>query len=105
MAFRALRILKELAPLIVQAGAVAAGLRSSGSAVKEEDRVERLERETVRAGEVLAGVAEQLQAIALELRAQAEATEALRKKVNVCLIVAGVALAVAIMALVMAVAR
>lgn len=90
--------------MIVQAGGVAAGLRSSGSA-KVEDRVERLERETLRAGEVLAGVAEQLQAIALELRVQAEATEALRRKMQIWLIASGAALALSLTALVMTLAR
>ncbi len=104
MALKALRILKELAPLIVQAGSVAAGLRSSGS-TRIDDRVTQLEDETLRAGEVLNGVAKQLHAIAQELRTQAESLEALRKKTHTLLIVSLAALCTGTGAFIAAFAR
>lgn len=104
MALKTLRILKELAPLIVQAGGIAVGLRSPGSP-RIDDRVVQLESETMRAGEVLTGVAQQLHAIAQELRTQAEALEALRKKTHALLIVAAAALVTGGAALVVAFVR
>ena len=104
MALQIIPILKALAPLIAQAGGVAAGLRSSNVAAKMEDRVDTLERETLRAGEVLTGLAQQLQAIAQELRVQAELVEAMRKKVTALLVVAGAAVCVGTTALIVAIA-
>lgn len=101
MAIQILPILKTLAPLIVDAGRIAVGLRSSNVSQKD-DRVLALEQQTIRAGEVLKGVAEQLQALAQELRVQAEATEALKRKVDVLLIISAVALAGGLSALVVA---
>jgi hypothetical protein len=91
MALGVLKILKEIAPLIVQAGGVAAGLRQSGGTAKTDERVARLEQEAVRAGEVIRAVAEQLQAIAEELRRQAEAVAQAQKRARVLLIVSVVA--------------
>ncbi|HYP16109.1 MAG TPA: hypothetical protein VEQ65_02780 [Opitutus sp.] len=102
MAVQIIPILRALAPLVLNAGSVVATLRSSGG-VKTEDRVARLEQETLRAGEVLTGLAQQLQAIAEELRVQAEQTEAMRRQARLCLIVAGVALLLSVTALVVAV--
>jgi hypothetical protein len=68
------------------------GLRTSAASQKD-DRVLALEQQTIRAGEVLKGVAEQLQALAEQLRVQADATEALKRKVDVLLIVSAIALA------------
>ena len=99
MAIHVLPILRTLAPLIADAGRIVVGLRSSGAASQTEDRFSKLEQQTIRAGEVLKGVAEQLQALALELRVQAEATEALKRKVNAVLIVSIVALATGLGAL------
>ena len=104
MALQIIPILKALAPLIAQAGGVAAGLRSSNVAAKMEDRVDTLERETLRAGEVLTGLAQQLQAIAQELRVQAELVEAMRKKVTALLVVAGAAVCLGTTALIVAIA-
>lgn len=92
MAIQILPILKTLAPLIADAGRIVVGLRSSNDTQKE-DRVLKLEQQTIRAGEVLKGVAEQVQALAQELRIQAETTEALKRKVDKLLIVSIVALA------------
>ena len=92
MAIQILPILKTLAPLIADAGRIVVGLRSS-NATQKEDRVLKLEQQTIRAGEVLKGVAEQVQALAQELRIQAETTEALKRKVDKLLIVSIVALA------------
>lgn len=93
MAIHVLPILRTLAPLIADAGRIVVGLRTSGAASQTEDRFSKLEQQTIRAGEVLKGVAEQLQALALELRVQAQATEALKRKVNVLLVVSIVSLA------------
>jgi hypothetical protein len=104
MAIQILPILRTLAPLIADAGRIAVGLRTS-AASQTDDRVVRLEQQTIRAGEVLKGVAEQLQALAQELRVQAEATEALKRKVDVLLIVSALALAGGLGALVVALVR
>ena len=99
MAIQVLPILRTLAPLIADAGRIVVGLRTSGSASQTEDRFSKLEQQTIRAGEVLKGVAEQLQALAVELRVQAEATEALKRKVNTLMVVSIVALAAGLGAL------
>lgn len=100
MAFQVLPILRTLAPLVVDAGRIAVGLRTSGSAAKVDDRVSRLEQETIRAGHVIRGIAEQLQAVAQELRIQAEATEVLQRRARQLMILSSAALCVAIGAVV-----
>lgn len=102
MAVQIIPILRALAPLIANAGGVVASLRSSGAAAKMEDRVAQLERETLRAGEILTGVAQQLQAIVEALRVQAEQTEALRRRVLWLAILGLAALAVGLGALLVA---
>lgn len=101
MATPVLSILKSLAPLIVEAGKVAVGMRTSGAA-KMDERVMLMEQQTIRAGEVLKGVAEQLQAIAESLRVQAEATEVLRQRAKSLMILSIAALGVSVVALVVA---
>ena len=91
MAIQILPILRTLAPLIADAGRIAVGLRTA-NAPQYEDRVTKLEQQTIRAGEVLKGVAEQLQALAEELRVQAESTETLRRKVEKLFILSAIAL-------------
>ena len=49
MALQVLPILKALAPLIAEAGGMVAGMRSTGRATRVEERVEKLEREMLRA--------------------------------------------------------
>lgn len=105
MAMQVLPILRALAPLIAEAGGMVAGMRSTGRATKVEERVEKLEGEMLRAGEVLSGVAQQLQAIAQELRVQAEATERLQRRAQATLIVSVVALVAGFSALIVAVVR
>ena len=97
-----LSILKSLAPLIVEAGKVAVGMRTS-SAAKLDDRVMAMEQQTIRAGEVLKGVAEQLQAIAESLRVQAEATETLRQRAKTMMTLSLIALGVSAVALIVAI--
>ncbi|MEO7598508.1 MAG: hypothetical protein ABIV50_06220 [Opitutus sp.] len=99
-----LSVLKSLAPLIVEAGKVAVGMRTSG-AVKIDERVMAMEQQTIRAGEVLKGIAEQLQVIALGLRAQVEATETLRRRAKMMMILSIVAVSVSAVALVVAFMR
>ncbi|HWL14044.1 MAG TPA: hypothetical protein VNR00_00485 [Opitutus sp.] len=95
-------ILRALAPLAAQAGRLVVDLRASSTNAKLDERFGKLEQETLRAGEVLAGVAQQLQALAEQLRVQAEQAEALRRRANAMMIVAGVSLAAAVTALVLA---
>lgn len=104
MALPLLSILRSLAPLILDAGRVAVSLRANGTA-KTDDRVVRLEQETIRTGEVLKGVAEQLQAVVEELRLQAEATEVLRQKARTMLILSASGLGLAVVALLVALLR
>ena len=105
MAIQILPILRTLAPLIADAGRIVVGLRTSNSTQKEEDRLLKLEQQTIRAGEILKGVAEQLQALAQELRVQAETTDALKRKVEKLFIVSISALAVGLGSLAMALWR
>ena len=91
MAIQILPILRTLAPLIADASRIAVGLRTA-NATQNEDRLTKLEQQTIRAGEVLKGVAEQLQALAEELRVQSESTEALRRKVEKLLVISVIAL-------------
>ena len=101
MAIQILPILRTLAPLIADAGRIAVGLRTA-NATQNEDRVIKLEQQTIRAGEVLKGVAEQLQALAEVLRVQAESTEVLRRKVEKLFIISVVALAGGVAGLIVA---
>ena len=104
MAFQVLSILRSLAPLIADAGRIVATLRSENTA-KTEDRILKVEQGTIRAGEVLKGVAEQLQVLAEELRTQAEIQELMRRKLHMTLIVSIVSLGVGLGALAFAVFR
>lgn len=104
MAIPVLPIIKALAPLIVDAGSIVAGIRS-GNAKKVDDRVARLEQETLRAGEVISGLAQQMQALAQAVRLQAEQTEQLQRRVRVLLGVAIGASAVAVAALTLVLIR
>lgn len=70
-----------------------------------EDRVGKIEQETLRAGEVLTSVAQQLQAVAQELKRQAEITQAMQRRAATMLVMSGAALAVAVLALVIVAAR
>jgi hypothetical protein len=99
MAFQILSSLRAIAPVIAEAGRLAAGLRSGASA-KTDDRLLQLEQEAVRAGNVIRGLAEQLQAVAQELQVQAAAAEALQRKATTLLYVSIGALGVGIAALV-----
>jgi len=101
MAIQILPILRTLAPLIADAGRIAVGLRTA-NATQNEDRVIKMEQQTIRAGEVLKGVAEQLQALAEELRVQAELTEALKRKVEKLFVIAVIALVGGIAGLIVA---
>lgn len=102
MAIQVLPILRALAPLIAEAGGLVAGFRSSGKNTKVEDRVSQLEQQTIRAGEVLTGLARQLEAVANQLRVQAEATQALQRQAKISLIMSIVALGAGVGALVAA---
>lgn len=102
MALQVVPILKALAPLIANASEIAARIRTARSAERFEDRLRRMEEEAMRAGEVLAGVTQQLQALAEELKVQAEWNERQQKRVRVAWAFAGVSFAVAVAALVAA---
>ena len=104
MPIQVLRILKTLAPLVADAGRIVVGLRTAGAA-KSEDRIARLEQETIRAGELLKALAEQLQATVQELRAEAELRERLQRKLKALQVIAIVAGGVAIAALSVAIWR
>ena len=104
MAFQVLSILRSLAPLITDAGKIVVNMRSS-SAAKTDDRILKLEQGVIRAGEVLKGLAEQLQIVAEEMRVQAEEQEQLQRKLRTALIVSIGALCVAMGALAVAIFR
>jgi hypothetical protein len=95
-------ILKALGPLILSAREIAATYRSAENTGRIEDRLALIEQEALRTGDLLRGVTEQLEAVAQELRRQAEQQQAQERRLRVLTIVAGasVALAIAAMALV-----
>ena len=101
MAIHILPILRTLAPLIADAGRIAVGLRTT-NATQNEDRLLKVEQQTIRAGEILKGVAEQLQALAQELRVQAETTDALKRKVDRLFILSVIALVIGVASLAVA---
>lgn len=100
MAFQVLKILQAVAPLVAEAGRVAMGLRKPGAGAQPEDRLLKLEQEAVRAAEIIRRLAEQLQAVAQELRAQSEATAAFRRRMIYLLGLSLLALGMGIAALV-----
>jgi len=94
-----LPILQALVPLLANAGGIAASLRAPRGGVKMEDRLQALETEALRAGEVLAGITRQLQAVAEVVRVQAELNEVRERRAKTALGSALVALGVALAAL------
>ncbi|MDQ8188293.1 hypothetical protein [Pelagicoccus sp. SDUM812002] len=72
MAIQILPILKALAPLVANASGVVANLKSKSSTADSSEKLERLEREAIQAGELLAATAAQLEALAQQLEVQAE---------------------------------
>ena len=99
MAIPILPILQALTPLLANAGGIAASLRAPRGDAKIEDRLQALETEALRAGEMLAGITKQLQAVAEVVRVQAELNEARERKARAALAAALVALGVALAAL------
>jgi len=99
MAIPILPILQALVPLLANAGGIAASMRAPRSGVKIEDRLQALETEALRAGEVLAGLTRQLQAVAEVVRVQAELNEARERKAKAALVFSLVALGLAMTAL------
>jgi hypothetical protein len=97
-----MQILKALGPLIVQAGGVAAGLRTSGATAKADQRVAKLEQEVLGAGGILKAVAEQLHALAQELSRQAEITGRLQRRARTMFVLSLVALLASLGAVAMA---
>ena len=88
MAVQIVPILKALATIIANsAPAVAqfAGMRKSAANLKVDERMRAIEEEVARVGVVVVGLAQQAQAIAEELRAQAVLNESQEKKMNICL--------------------
>lgn len=94
MAIPVIPILKTLAPLVANAGSIVAGLRA-GSSAKIEDRVEKLEHQTLRAGEVLTALAQQLEVVA-------EQTVVLERRARAMLVVSVLTFAASAVALVFA---
>jgi hypothetical protein len=105
MAVPVLSILRALAPLIVGAGEIVNRYRSAGSAMQIDDRLDLIEQEALRTGEILRAVTEQLEAVAQELRRQAEQQQAQERRIRVLTIVAATSAALAISALVLVFVR
>jgi hypothetical protein len=105
MALQVIPILRAVAPLIAQAGSIVAGMRSTREATRMEDRISKIEQETLRAGEVLTSVAQQLQAVAQELTRQAEAVQALQRRAVMMMVASGAGLVVAVIALLVAMGK
>lgn len=105
MGLQVIPILKALAPLVVNASGLLSTVRSAETAGKIEDRLRKLEEEALRGGELLTGVTQQLQALAQELRVQAEVNESLEKKARLALIFSLVAMCAGLAALAVAILR
>lgn len=75
MAIQILPILKALAPLVANASSVVANLKSKPVTTNSSEKLERLEREAIETGELLAATAAQLEALARQLEVQAEINE------------------------------
>ena len=59
MPIQVMPILKALGPLIANATRIVTDLRANEAMTRVEERVSRLEKETLRAGEVLLGLGQQ----------------------------------------------
>ena len=90
-------ILQALAALAPVANKIVEGIRAGGA--KNEERVNKLESELLRSGELLVGLTRQLQAVAEELKLQAELSDARERKAKHTLMLAIVALGVGLGAL------
>lgn len=89
-------VLKVLPAIINSAGSIITSVnarRESQPGVKVEERIRKLEEDVVNTGKVITGLAEQVQAIAQELRAQAELNAARERQIKGLWIVAVLALA------------
>ena len=98
MAMQILPVLRAMGPLIANAARVVADLRSNEATARIDQRVEKLECETLRAGEVLVGLGEQLQTLAEQVREQAEEVESMQRGTRLATIVSGAAILVALAA-------
>ena len=92
MAIHVLSIIKALAPIAANAAASFAGMRQSASGLKTEERIRKLEEETLQMGEGLAGLTLQVQALADALRIQAARHDAQDTQLRICLALAILAL-------------
>lgn len=88
MALQFLPILKALPTLISSAGGIIASVnarKESSAVLKAEERIKRLEEDVLNTGKVLGGLAEQVQAIAQELRTYAELNESRARRLRALL--------------------
>ena len=102
MAIHIIPILKALAPLVANASGVVANLSSTKTAAGSDEKIRRLEEGAIKAGELLSAITEQTEAIARELKAQAEINEALERRARRATVVAWAAVAIALAALALA---
>jgi Mg2+ and Co2+ transporter CorA len=98
-------ILRALGPLIISAREIVATYRSAENSGRIEDRIALIEQEALRTGEILRAVTEQLEAVAQELRRQAELQQVLERRMRLLTVVAAVAAVLAVGAAVMALVR
>ena len=103
MALHVLPILKALAPLVVNASGIASGIQAIRSGGRVEERIQHLETETVRIGEVVPDLVRQMQALAEQLRAQEAVNAKLQARVRWALGVAVLSGVIAATALVSAI--
>lgn len=102
MAIQIVPILKALAPLVANASGVVSNLKARSANVDSPEKLERLEREAIEAGELLAATAAQLEAVAKQLEVQAELNERYELRTKWALGFAAVATALSICAIVVA---
>ena len=95
MALQIIPILKTLAPLVANASGVVANMKSSTASADTKEKVAALEREAIELGELLAATTVQLEALAEQVKAQAELNERFERRTRWAIGLAVVALAIA----------
>lgn len=101
-------ILKALPTIISSASGIIASInarKDSASGMRGEERVRKLEDDVLNAGKVLSGLAQQVQAMAQEVKDQAELNAAREKRITTLFWISIGALALSCGACVVALAR
>src|SRR6476646_1344441 len=102
MPFAAAKILSALSTIVPVATQLFSSFRSSSAGDKASDRLDAIETELSRAGEVVSALATQLVALAGDVRKLEDSHAALQKRANLALVFSGIAMLIAITAVLLA---